>query len=258
MWKNVPAGSASTSSAQPRRWKSRPSSENVILIGAHAYGPRRRRSTRTAAAAAAAPAENPPPEKPLEPEPLGVDAIVPPVVTENPSTECAKSAKTNGRLETYHDVSGSDPERLERLRPLLGAPEHHGVRQVAREDVLLLGPARHVGLRLLDHRAEPADPPQHRRALRRARRHALGPHRAARAPPTTTGSPSRPQWVHLARTNVRRPPSEHEQDARGRAHRARTLSGRAREPPALHGVDVQRLLHPFEPLVRTWCAGWRA
>ena len=38
------------------------------------------------------PPEKPPPEKPLDPEAAGVDAIVPPVVTANPSIACPKSA----------------------------------------------------------------------------------------------------------------------------------------------------------------------
>ena len=38
------------------------------------------------------PPENPPPENPLEPEPDGVEAIVPPVVTAKPSIESANCA----------------------------------------------------------------------------------------------------------------------------------------------------------------------
>ena len=101
MWKNVPAGSASTSSCHPRRWKSRPSSLNTMRMTHHATEPGggappqlapRRRHQLPPPPPPPPPPEEPPPENPLEPEPDGVEAIVPPVVTAKPSIESANCA----------------------------------------------------------------------------------------------------------------------------------------------------------------------
>src|SRR5689334_21601152 len=56
------------------------------------------------------PPENPPPPKPLDPDPDGVDAIVPADVVAKPSIEWLNAVNVNGWLLTYHDDwSGSAP-----------------------------------------------------------------------------------------------------------------------------------------------------
>ena len=52
------------------------------------------------------PPENPPPPNPLEPEPAGVEAIVPPVATVNPSIDSAKSPREATPWGTYHAIAG--------------------------------------------------------------------------------------------------------------------------------------------------------
>ena len=48
----------------------------------------------------------PPPEKPLPPEPAGVDCNVPTLVVAKPLTESLNAITLNGRDDWYHDVSG--------------------------------------------------------------------------------------------------------------------------------------------------------
>jgi len=52
------------------------------------------------------PPENPPPPNPLEPEPAGVEAIVPLVATVNPSIDSAKSPREAAPWGTYHAIAG--------------------------------------------------------------------------------------------------------------------------------------------------------
>src|SRR4051794_3124321 len=55
------------------------------------------------------PPENPPPPKPLEPDPAGVEVIVPAVVTAKPSIECENAAAVNTPLPPYQSGWGSSP-----------------------------------------------------------------------------------------------------------------------------------------------------
>ena len=176
------------------------------------------------------PPENPPPLNPHDPDPDGVEAIVPPVVMANPSIDCPNSVNTNGRGETYQEVSGCTPSASNARAHRSVHPNTTAYGRKRGEDHLLLGPLRHVGLRRLDHAAEPSDPAQDRGAVRGARRHALGAdeqHQAAddqrecRAARSGSTSPGR--------TSARR-----RQDQAGTPRSCqvdRTLSGRTRNQP---------------------------
>src|SRR6185437_11768086 len=50
---------------------------------------------------------DPPPPNPLEPDPAGVDVIVPLVATVNPSIACANPSAENEPDETYHGTIGA-------------------------------------------------------------------------------------------------------------------------------------------------------
>ena len=254
MWKNVPAGSASTSSTSHAGWKSRPSSLNDDPHVAPCYGPacaarsaRVRTHQQPPPPPPPPPPENPPPREPARARArrgrgdraAGRDREARPS-----NRRTARS--TNGRRR---DVPASCRARCPSASNALA---HLSVQP----NTIANGRNRVNTFSCSAHRdmwvsavsitvRKPAHAPQHRGALGGARRHA--PRRwpaAARARQDQRDAEQAPVGER----------GEHERERRRersapatpervplRAHLVGTLA----EPPPLHGVGVERLLHPL-------------
>ncbi len=138
-------------------------------------------------------------------------------------------------------------ESFERLRPLLRVAAHDRVLQVPGEDVLLLRPPRHVGLRGLDHGPELLRRGERSRCLSRSAGHPSRAHREEQSGHDRPGCPRASTCATSLSTNVRTRPAMNSKAPRV-CHDARNVSGRFRNHPRLTASAIRVALHLGQPL----------